>query len=97
MAGTKLPLHSGDGRGEGEYQDIPGFCKAAKLEEIKGHNYVLTPGRYVGAAAVDADDISFMERYLPLQTELNKQFDMAEKLNATIRANLARVMVDDSL
>ncbi|HEY1779815.1 MAG TPA: N-6 DNA methylase, partial [Roseiarcus sp.] len=49
-------------RGEGEagaYEDVPGFCKAARLEEIKAHNYVLTPGRYVGAADVEEDEIFF--------------------------------------
>ncbi|HEY1783084.1 MAG TPA: N-6 DNA methylase, partial [Roseiarcus sp.] len=40
-------------------EDVPGFCKAARLEEIKAHNYVLTPGRYVGAADVEEDEIFF--------------------------------------
>ena len=41
-------------RGEkdaGKYEDIPGFCKSAPLEEIRKHGHVLTPGRYVGAEA----------------------------------------------
>jgi type I restriction enzyme M protein len=45
------PPLAGEGQGGGlsEYADIPGFCKAATLEEIASHDYVLTPGRYVGA------------------------------------------------
>ena len=38
-------------KGAGEYEDVPGFCKAATLEEIRSHGHVLTPGRYVGAEA----------------------------------------------
>jgi len=36
-----------------EYVDVPGFCKAASLDEIRGHGHVLTPGRYVGAEAAE--------------------------------------------
>jgi type I restriction enzyme M protein len=32
------------------YADESGFCKSVKLEEIRTHDYALTPGRYVGAA-----------------------------------------------
>ena len=41
---------------------MPGFCKAATLEEIRGHDYVLTPGRYVGAAEVEDDGEPFEEK-----------------------------------
>ncbi|MCX6339308.1 MAG: class I SAM-dependent DNA methyltransferase [Candidatus Aureabacteria bacterium] len=46
---------TGEGQGGGEYKDMPGFCKSAKLDEIKKHGYVLTPGRYVGAAEAEED------------------------------------------
>jgi type I restriction enzyme M protein len=41
------------------YEDKPGFCNAATLEDIIGHSHVLTPGRYVGAADVDDDEVPF--------------------------------------
>ena len=83
-------------RGEkdaGEYQDIPGFCKAAKLEEIKGHNYLLTPGRYVGAAAADEDDIPFAERFAELNARLETQFANSAKLTGEIRKKLQGVIL----
>ena len=48
--------------------NAPGFCKAAKLDEITRHGYVLTPGRYVGAAAVEEDDEPFEEKMQRLPT-----------------------------
>ena len=87
-------------RGEknaGSYEDIPGYCKAATLDEIKGHNYVLTPGRYVGAADVEEDDVPFVERFVPLREKLNEQFSKSEKLIIGIQANLAKVELDESL
>ena len=81
-------------RGEGEagaYEDVPGFCKAASLEEIKGHGYVLTPGRYVGAADVEEDDVPFEAKFAALQEKLEAQFTEAEKLTNNIRVRLAGV------
>lgn len=40
---------------DGDYEDKPGYCKSSTLEEIKSHHYVLTPGRYVGAAPIEDD------------------------------------------
>ncbi len=73
------------------YEDVPGFCKAAKLDEIRGHNYVLTPGRYVGAADLDDDDVPFPERFAALRAKLDGQFAEAATLTATIRSRLAGV------
>ena len=78
-------------RGEpdaGSYEDIPGFCKSATLEEIQAHNHVLTPGRYVGAAAAEEDDMPFEERFGMLRQELEGQFAASKKLELEIRANL---------
>jgi type I restriction enzyme M protein len=76
------------------YMDVPGFCKAATKEEIAGHGYVLTPGRYVGAAAVEEDETPFAERFAALQERLEGQFEEAERLTGVIRDKLAGVVVD---
>jgi len=71
-----------------DYTDVPGFCKAATRDEIEGHGFVLTPGRYVGAAEVEEDDVPFAERFAALQKTLEGQFAEADKLTAAIVANL---------
>jgi type I restriction enzyme M protein len=84
-------------RGEadaGNYGDIPGFCKSASLEVIKGCGYVLTPGRYVGAADVEDDDMPFVERFAALQAKLDEQFAESADLTAIIRSKLAGVVAD---
>jgi len=70
------------------YADIPGFCKAATLEDIRGHSYILTPGRYVGAAEVEDDGEPFEEKMERLTGELHEQMQEAAKLDALIWANL---------
>jgi type I restriction enzyme M protein len=81
-------------RGEGEagtYEDVPAFCKSATLDEIKMHGCVLTPGRYVGAADVEDDDVSFSERFAALKETLDSQFFEADRLTTQIRAALRKV------
>ena len=78
-------------RGEkdaGEYEDKPGFCKAATLKEIQAHGHVLTPGRYVGAEEVEDDGVPFEEKMAELTAELYEQMAEAEELDAVIRRNL---------
>lgn len=74
-----------------EYQDIAGFAKVATLEEIKEHDYVLTPGRYVGSEEVEEDDEAFVEKMERLTTELNGQFAKSHELEAKIKANLEKL------
>jgi type I restriction enzyme M protein len=76
------------------YADIPAFCNATKLETIRAHNQVLTPGRYVGAADVEDDDVPFAERFAALRATLEDQFGEADRLTAAIRAKLALVGFD---
>jgi type I restriction enzyme M protein len=81
-------------RDAGEYRDIPGFCKSAATEEIAGHGYVLTPGRYVGAAEVDDDEEPFEEKMKRLAATLREQQVEAARLDAAIAANLTELGFD---
>ncbi len=72
----------------GEYADVPGFCKRATLDEIRKHGHVLTPGRYVGAEAVEDDGEPFEEKMKRLTATLREQQAEAAKLDAAIAANL---------
>ena len=70
------------------YKDVPRFCKSATLDEIKSKGYVLTPGRYVGAAAVEDDGIPFEEKMSELSAKLYEQFEEADRLEKTVKKNL---------
>ena len=59
-----------------------------KLEEIRTHDYVLTPGRYVGAAEVEDDGEPFEQKMKRLTTKLDEQFANSAKLEKEIRKNL---------
>ncbi|MBL4885496.1 MAG: SAM-dependent DNA methyltransferase [Planctomycetaceae bacterium] len=73
---------------KGKYEDKAGWWKSASLEEIQSHDYVLTPGRYVGAEEIEDDGIPFEEKMTKLSAELYEQFKSADKLEATIKKNL---------
>ncbi len=73
---------------DGAYEDKPGFCKSSTLEEIRANDYVLTPGRYVGAAAIEDDGIPFETKMTDLTTMLYQQMEDAKKLDRAIRKNL---------
>jgi type I restriction enzyme M protein len=74
--------------GRTAYEDVAGFCKAASLEEIEKHGFVLTPGRYVGAEAAEEDDEPFEEKMARLVTELSAQQAEAARLDAAIATNM---------
>ena len=67
---------------------IPGFCKSAAQAEIEAHGYVLTPGRYVGAAPVEDDGEPFEEKMTRLVATLCDQRAEAVGLDFAIQANL---------
>ncbi|MCG3183270.1 MAG: hypothetical protein ICCCNLDF_01356 [Planctomycetes bacterium] len=72
----------------GKYEDIPGFCKEATIEDIRKHGYVLTPGRYVGSEAAEDDGVSFEDKMQALVEKLSEQQAEAAKLDKAIAHNL---------
>lgn len=78
----------GDKDCKASYQDIPGFCKSATLDDIRSNNYILTPGRYVGSAPQEEDDEPFEEKMQRLVAQLREQQAEAAKLDAAIAKNL---------
>jgi type I restriction enzyme M protein len=73
---------------DGNYEDKAGYCKSATLDDIKVNDYVLTPGRYVGAADIVDDGIPFETKMSELSQTLFKQMSEGEELDAAIRLNL---------
>ncbi|MBU4245409.1 MAG: SAM-dependent methyltransferase, partial [Nanoarchaeota archaeon] len=79
-------------RGEGgKYEDVAGFCKAVKIDEIRKHGHILTPGRYVGAEEVEDDGEPFEEKMKKLAAELTRQMEDGKKLDEEIKRNLKTI------
>lgn len=79
-------------RGEedsGEYVDVAGFCRSVPLAEIAEHGHVLTPGRYVGAEAVEDDDEAFVIKMQKLTETLGEQMAKGAELDQLIRQKLS--------
>jgi type I restriction enzyme M protein len=78
-------------RGEkdvGKYEDVPGFCRSATTDEIAAHDFVLTPGRYVGAEDVEDEGEPFETKLHRLTAQLEQGFAEGVKLENHIRENL---------
>ncbi|MDN5309169.1 MAG: type restriction enzyme protein [Methanolobus sp.] len=89
IAGT---YHAWRGEKEaGQYEDVPGFCKSATLEDVRKHGHVLTPGRYVGAETQEDDGEPFEEKMERLTSQLSEQFEQSRELEEKIRANLKKI------
>lgn len=75
----------------GEYADEPGFCFSASLTDVEKHDFILTPGRYVGAATEVDDDDAFAEKMQYLTAQLGEQMQRGAELDAAIKASLAKL------
>ena len=73
------------------YADVPGFCRSAPLDEVRRHGHVLTPGRYVGAAAPEDDGEPFEDKMKRLVSQLREQRAEGARLDAAIAASLEKL------
>ena len=84
---TKIATTYHAWRGEpdaGTYEDIPGYCKSATIDDIRKHDHVLTPGRYVGTVDTGDDGEPFDDKMQRLVTTLREQQAEAAKLDTKI-------------
>ena len=72
------------------YENQPGFCYSATLEEVQQQDYKLTPGIYVGTEAIEDDGIPFEEKMSSLQAQLKEQFAKGNALQQQILANFKK-------
>jgi type I restriction enzyme M protein len=79
---------------DSKYEDAKGFCKSAGIEEITKHNFVLTPGRYVGIQDEVDDGIPFEEKIVGLTKKLAEQMAQEKKLDEEIKKQLKNVGFD---
>ena len=87
--GDTVHAWRGDGEVPDAYEDVAGFCYSAKLEEIEKNGFVLTPGRYVGAADIEDDGEAFEEKMKRLTGLLKQQQEEGARLDQQIARNLA--------
>lgn len=68
-----------------------GFCAVVDTAEIAKHDYILTPGRYVGIKEQEEDKEPFDEKMKRLTGELSGLFEESHKLEAEIRKQLKSI------
>ncbi|MBR9704050.1 SAM-dependent DNA methyltransferase [Candidatus Pacearchaeota archaeon] len=78
-------------RKSGKYKNVKGFCKSATLKDVEKHNFILTPGRYVGIPDEEDDSEPYEEKMKRLTNELKEQFREGKKLEKEIKVNLKKI------
>ena len=78
-------------RDENSYEDVQGFCNSTNIEEVRGHEYILTPGRYVGIEDVLDDGEPFEEKMTRLTVELAEMFTKSHKLEDEIKQRMGAI------
>ena len=78
---------------DARYGDVQGLCKAVTRADIEAADWSLTPGRYVGVAAVAEDeDFDFVATLTEIHAELFELDAQAQQLSARIQTALAGLL-----
>ena len=84
LGGQPIP----DPHADVKYENIPGFAYSATLDEIAKHDFVLTPGRYVGAEEEEGDGEEFAVKIDRLRANLQEQMKEGRRLDDVINKAL---------
>jgi type I restriction enzyme M protein len=79
---------------ETEYLDEQGFCASVGIDVIRAHDFVLTPGRYVGSIELELDEEPTSAKISRLTEEIRIGFDDRAEIQSTIIAALAALEND---
>ncbi|MCM3412823.1 MULTISPECIES: class I SAM-dependent DNA methyltransferase [Bacillaceae] len=80
--------HNYKNEGERNYEDIPGFCKLATIEQVQNVDYKLSPGIYVGTEEFEEDNIPFEDRMGELSQRVLELFEESNLLQNKIKKKL---------
>jgi type I restriction enzyme M protein len=56
-------------QGNGQYANIPEYCYAATIDEVRAKDYSLVPSKYIGFVNRD-ENVDFDKKMRSLQTEM---------------------------
>lgn len=73
------------------YKDITAFCKQVTIKEVAEGDYILNPGRYVGAIEKNMDSEAFEEKMKRLTGELFSLMEESQELDLKIKEKLAQL------
>ena len=76
----------------GKYDDVPGMCKVATIEDLEAKGWSLNPARYVGMAEGEEVDFNFFERLEELNEELELLNTEAREIDNRIAADIATIL-----
>ena len=75
-----------------QYEDVPGLCGVATIDDLANREWSLNPGRYVGSRPGVDDGVDFIEAFGELTEELHSLNLEAAVLQESIAKNSAELL-----